>query len=189
MNNIVVSNRVKNNNDTSKFFIGYLHDIDAVSPLCIVLPQMSGYIKYFGNGRKYVSLKIEDEDVYLKYNQIRNKIKDLLNVRLHSEAIYYDKYIKTKVKTFNEMTNTLFSGEEIPKEKVHYVCILAICVDSVLKVDKKNYPQVFLEQCKYKVKKKELTSFIDDEVDPSSDESDNYSLNSMMGKYFIMMGK
>ena len=92
INNIAVSNKVKNNHDTNKYFIGYLHDIDAVSPLCIILPQMSRYIKYFENGGKNMSFKIEDEDVYLKYNQIWNKIKDLLNVRLHSEPMYDDKY-------------------------------------------------------------------------------------------------
>ena len=78
------------------------------------------------------------------------------------------------------MINTLFTGDEIPKERNHYVCIAAICVDSVLKVNKKNYPQVYLEQYKCKTKKKELTSFIDDEVILSSDyESDNDSLNSL----------
>ena len=59
VNNIVVSNRVKNNNDASKYFIGYMHDIDAVSPLCIILPQMSGYIKYFENGGKNMSLRLK----------------------------------------------------------------------------------------------------------------------------------
>ena len=45
--------------------------------------------------------------------------------------------------------------------------------DSVLKIDKKNYPQVYLEQCKYKVKKREIKSFIDYEIDLDSDyESD-----------------
>ena len=48
---------------------------------------MSGYIKYFDNGQKNMSFKIEDEDVYIKYNQICNTIKDLSNVRLHSEPI------------------------------------------------------------------------------------------------------
>ena len=70
INSIVVSNKVKNNNDTGKYFIGYLHDIDEISPLCIILPQMSGYIKYFENGRKNMSFKIEDENVYITYNQI-----------------------------------------------------------------------------------------------------------------------
>ena len=46
------------------------------------------------------------------------------------------------------MINTLFSGIEIPKERNHYICIAASCVDSVLRVDKKNCPQVYLEQCK-----------------------------------------
>ena len=51
------------------------------------------------------------------------------------------------------MINTLLSGDKIPKEKIHYVCIAAICIDSVLRADKKNYPQLYLEQCKYKIKK------------------------------------
>ena len=74
----------------------------------------------------------------------------MLNVKFHSQPIYDDKYTKTvkKVKTFNNMINTLFSGDEIPKETIHYVCIAAICIDSVLRVDKKNYPQVYSEQCK-----------------------------------------
>ena len=50
------------------------------------------------------------------------------------------------------MINTLFSGNEIPKERNHYICIAAICIDSALRVDKENYPQVYLEQCKYKKK-------------------------------------
>ena len=46
INNIVVSNKVKNNNEISKYFIGYLNGIDNVSPLCIILPQMDEHIRY-----------------------------------------------------------------------------------------------------------------------------------------------
>ena len=54
-NNIVVSNKVKSNNETSKYFIGYVNDIDEISAFCIILPQMDGHIKYFENGeKKYV---------------------------------------------------------------------------------------------------------------------------------------
>ena len=67
-NNIFVSYRVKQNNDTYKYFIGYLHDDGVIRPLCVISPQMSGYIKYFENGGKNMSFKIEDEDVYLKCN-------------------------------------------------------------------------------------------------------------------------
>ena len=65
---------------------------------------MSGWIKYFENCGKKISFKIEDDSVYLKYNEIWNKIKELLGgIKLVSEPIYDDSYIKTKVKTFNDM--------------------------------------------------------------------------------------
>ena len=65
VNNIIISNKAKNNNETSKYFIGYMNDIDLINSLCIILSQMSGYIKYFKNGGKTLSSKIKDEDVYL----------------------------------------------------------------------------------------------------------------------------
>ena len=117
VNNIIVSNKAKGNNETSKYFIGYLHDISGtVTPLCIILPQMSGYIKYFENGDINMSFKMEDESVHIKYNQIWNKSKELLGVKFHTEPIYDDSYIKTKMKTFSDIVKTLFSGDEIPKE-------------------------------------------------------------------------
>ena len=71
VNKIVVSNRVKGNNDPNKDFIGYLDDTDSiVRPLRLVPSQMSGWIKYFENGGKNMSFKIEDDEVYLKYNEI-----------------------------------------------------------------------------------------------------------------------
>ena len=140
-----------------------------IRTLCVILPQMSGYIKYFDNGGKNMSFKIEDETIYLKYAEIWNKVKSILHVKLHSQPIYDDKYIKTKVKTFNNTINTLFSGDEIPKDRIHYICISAIFIDAVLKTDKKNYPHIYSEQCKYKIKKRELVNFIDDEIDLSSD--------------------
>ena len=80
---------------------------------------MSGYIKYFENGGKNMSFKIEDESVYLINTEIWNKIKNILNIKFHSQPIYDDKYIKTNVKIFNNTINTLFSGNEIPKERIH----------------------------------------------------------------------
>ena len=99
---------------------------------------MSGWIKYFENGGKNMSFKIEDDDVYLKYNEIWNKIKELLGgIKFHSEPIYDDHYIKTKVKTFSEMVRTLFNENKIPKERIEYLCISCVNIDSLLKVDKK----------------------------------------------------
>ena len=118
------------------------------------------------------TFKIEEESIYLKYSEIWNKIKSILNVKVHSQPIYDEKYIKTKVKTFNNTIKALLLGHEILKERIHYICISAVCIDSVLRVEKKNYAQLYLEQCKYKIRKRELESFIDDEVDLSSDDSD-----------------
>ena len=72
VNKLTVSNKIKGNNETSKVFIGCLDDINGiVTPLCIILPQISGWIKYFENGGKNMLFKIEDDSVYLKYNEIQ----------------------------------------------------------------------------------------------------------------------
>ena len=56
-----------------------------------------------------MSFKTEDDSVSLEYNEIWNKIKELLGgLKLYSEPIYDDSNIKTKVKTFSEMIKTLF---------------------------------------------------------------------------------
>ena len=139
---IVVSNKIKRNNEAVKYYIGYSDK--SVSPLCLILRQMSGWIKYFENGGKNMSFKIEDDEVYTKCNNIGNKIKKLSgNIKLSSDVIYDDQYIKTKAKTF-KMVETLFRDDIIPEEKVEFECISCINVDSVLKIDKKYYPQVYL---------------------------------------------
>ena len=51
------------------------------------------------------------------------------------------------------MIKTNFLGNDMPKENLHYTCTAYITIDSVLKIDKKNNPQVYLEECKYRVKK------------------------------------
>ena len=63
----------------------------------------------------------------------------------------------------------MLSGDKIPKERIKYVCIACVSTNSVLKVDKKSYPQVYLEQSKYKIRKRELKNFIDYEIDSDSD--------------------
>ena len=156
---ILVSDKFKHSEDDFKYFVDYLHVVDVIRPLCITLAPMSGYIKYFDNDRKNMSFLIEDESVYLKYTKILNKIKKSLSIKFHSQPIDDDNYIKTKVKTFGETINTFFSNNKVPKERNHYICIAAICVDSVLKIAEKNHAQVYLEQCKYKEKQKEISRF------------------------------
>ena len=76
-------------------------------------------MNYFDDGGKNMSFKIENDNVYLPYIEISNKIKRASNLRFHSQLIYDIKYIKTKVKTFNGVINTVFSDNKILKEKSH----------------------------------------------------------------------
>ena len=68
-----------------------------------------------------------------------------MNVKFNSLNIHNEEYIKTKVKVFNGVNKTNFTNDEIPKEKNYCVCIAAINIDSVMKIDKKVYPQVYLK--------------------------------------------
>ena len=102
---IVVSDKFKHNNEGFKYFIGY-QEGEIVKPLCIILPQMSGYIKYFENGGKNMSFAIKNDDVLDKYNEIWDKIKKTLCIKFHSMSVYDEKYIKAKVREFNGVIKT-----------------------------------------------------------------------------------
>ena len=133
-------------------FIGYKEG-EIIKPLCTILPQINGYIKYFENGRKNMSFVIRDDSVLDKYNETWDKIKETLNIQFHTMHVYDEKYIKFKVRKFNGVIKTNFLSDEISKENVHYACIACMTIDSVMKIGKKNYAQVYLEECKYKIKK------------------------------------
>ena len=132
---------------------------------------MSGYTKYFENGGKNMSLSIKNSEVWEKYEKIWDVIKDKLGIKFHSEPIYENKCLKAKVREFNGNIKTNFLGNDVPKENTYYTCIACITIGSVLKINKKNYPQVYLEECKYKVKKINTSRFINIELE-SDLESD-----------------
>ena len=66
----------------------------------------------------------------------------------------------------------LKQSDEVPKEKEHYTCIACITIDSVRRMEKKNYPQVYLEECKYRTKKTKMTKVIEAEIE-SKPESES----------------
>ena len=131
---IVVPNKFRLSEESFKYFIGYQ---EIVKPLCIILPQMNAYIKYFENGRKNMSFLIKNSEVWGKYEDIWNVIKDKLNIKFHSQPIYENKYLKAKIKEFNGNIKTNFLRNNLPKENTHYTCIACITVDSVLRMGKK----------------------------------------------------
>ena len=88
--------------------------------------------------------------------------------------VYDEKYIQVKVREFNGVIKTNFLGDEIPKEGVHYACIACITIDSVMRIKELNYPQVYLEEWKYKIKKIKMSKFINTESESESElESDS----------------
>ena len=97
---IVVSDKFKHNNEGSKHFIGYQGG-EIVKPLCIILPQMSGYIKYFKNRGKNMSFLTKDNEMWEKYKQIWDVIKNKLAIKFYSERIYEKKHLKAKVREFD----------------------------------------------------------------------------------------
>ena len=171
LNKIVVSKKWKINDTTHKHICGYLNN-DTIQPLCVILPQMDGYIKYFDDGGKSMSFVTNDEKIYEKYNEIWEVIK-LLKIDFTANPVRYDIYLVAKLKIFNKINTTTFNNSNhIPMEKNHYISIPVIDIDSVLKIDKRAYPQAYLEQCKYKLKKRKIVNYIDDEIIDEDNDSD-----------------
>ena len=106
---------------------------------------MDGYIKYFDDGGKNMSFVTDDEKIYKKYNEIWEVVKKLLKVDFAVNPVRDDKYLVAKLKTFDRINRTTFNNNYIPIERNHYICIPAIDIDLVLKIDKRAYPQTYLE--------------------------------------------
>ena len=140
---------------------------------------MIGYVKHF-DSNKTMSFKASDNKLLKKYNKIRKKNCDLMNIEFDSEPVYGDgdKYIKTKVKIYEDRVNSNFQSKKVPKENASYKCSSLIRLDSVIRVNKKYYPQTLLEECKYVIRKNKMENLINYDLNlSSSDESDNENDN------------
>ena len=84
-------------------------------------------------------------------------IKNTLKIKFHSMLLFHKQYIKAKVREFNGVIKTNFLADEIPKENVHYIYITCITIDSVMRMEKKNFSQVYLEEGKYKIKETKMS--------------------------------
>ena len=91
------------------------------------------------------------------------------SIKFHSEPVYDKTYFKVKVREFDGKIKANFLGNGMPKENMHYTCIACITIDSVMRMDKKNHPQVYLEECKYRIKKIQMSRFINTELKSDSD--------------------
>ena len=172
VNRIVISKEVVyGTKNFIKYFIGYFDEDDVVRPLLLNLLQMIGYLKKF-NDSMTMSLRVYDSKLFKKYCKIWKTIKGLLGIEFDSEPVYggTDSYIKTKVKMYDNKVNTNFQGKETPKGDSSYKCLSLIMLGSVVKVGKKYYPQVFLEECKYVKRKNKMFNYINDDLEMTSSD-------------------
>ena len=140
---------------------------------------MIGYVKYF-DSNKTTSSKVVDNKLLKAYTKIWERDSSLMNIKFDGELVYgdNDKYIKKRIKTYEGRVNTNFQGKKIPKENASYKCLLLIMLDSIIKVNKKYYPQTLLEERKYEIKKNKIENLINYDLEQSSsDEYDSESDN------------
>ena len=140
---IVASDKFKDSDNGFKYFTGYKEG-ETVKPLCIILPQMSRSIEYFENGGKNMAFMVKNDNVLDQYNEIWGKIKEKLNIKFHSMPVYDKKYIKAKVRELDRVIKTNFLDGKVLKGNEHCTCIAWVTIDSVMRMEKKNYPQVYL---------------------------------------------
>ena len=120
-------------------------------------------------GDQIMSFFIKDDEVQEKYEQIWDVIKNKLKIKFHNLPVYDKKYLKTKVREYDGVIKTNFLGNGIQKENIHYTRIASITINSVMEMDKKYFLQIYLEECKYKIKKKQMSRFISTELDSETD--------------------
>ena len=77
---------------------------------------MNAFAKYFDKNSKYMNLLVIDKEILEKYSEIRNKIKRLIKKEFNIKPVYNDKYIKTKIKIYNDKVYTNFQHSRIPKD-------------------------------------------------------------------------
>ena len=118
VNDLSVSKKESYGNKNSlKYFIGY-NDNDIIRPLCIRLPQMTGYVRKFGENAT-MSLIVKDKQLLKSCTKIWEKIVKLMKINFESEPVYGDddKYIKTKIKIYAGSIITNFHNKKMTKEK------------------------------------------------------------------------
>ena len=124
-----------------------------------------------------MSFIIKDKKLLKKYIKIWETIEVLMKMTFESKPIYGEdvKYIKTKIKTYAGNIITNFHNKKMPKEKAPCKCLSIIMIDSVIKANKKYYPQTLLEECKYIQKKIKIENYINEDLENSDSDSDSDS--------------
>ena len=173
VNNILVSKKDPcGTKNFHKHFTGY-NDNDNIRPLCIRFPQMTGFARKF-NENSTRSFIVKDKKLLKQYSKIWETIEGLMKITFKSKPVYGEdvKYIKTKTKAYAGNITRNFYNKKMSKERAPCKCLSIIIVDSLIKTNKKYYPQTLLEECKYTQEKMKIKNYINEDLEDNESDSD-----------------
>ena len=155
---------------------------------------MIGYINKFNENKNKnknknkntitMSLKVKDKKLFKNYNRIWTEIEKLMGKDFNTQPTYddNDKYIKTKIKTYEDNITSNFynkkGSKKLPEEKIPRKCLSIIILDSIIYVNEKYHPQIFLEECKYVKENIKTKNYIDKELQLESDSNSDSDSDS-----------
>ena len=118
-----------------------------------------------------MSLQVKDKNCLKNNDKIWKEIEESMSTNVNSKPTYGDddKYIKTKIKSYENSVTTNFPNKRVPKNEIPYKCLSMIILDSALYAYEKYHPQTFLEECKYAQKKIRTKNYINEELKSQSD--------------------
>ena len=160
-----------------KYIIGY--NDSTIIPLQLFLPKMTGYLNIFEDGTKKMSFFADNNEFLERYTKIWEKISDLIDKKFDSDPNYNNKYINTKIRSYNNIITNFHDNDnknnKLPEKNKAYKCMSLISLDPIIKINKKYYPQTLLQECVYKLINKKVENIITNINLDSSSESDNES--------------
>ena len=176
INKILISKPETYENNMRKYIIGY--NDNTISPLQLFLLKMIGYLNIFKDGAKKMSFFTDNNEFLERYTAIWEKINNLVNKKFDSDPIYNNNYINTKIRSCNNDIKTNFrninnKNNKLPEKNKPYKCVSLISSDSIIKTNKKYYPQTLLQERVYKLINKKVENIITNINLDSSSESDN----------------
>ena len=113
---------------------------------------MAGHLNIFEDGARKMSFVTDNNEFLERYTTIREKISNLSNKIFHSDPVYNNEYIITKIRSCNNDIKTNFhdihnKNNKLPEKNKPYKCMSLISLDSIIKINKKYYPQTLLQEC------------------------------------------
>ena len=176
INKILISKPETYDNNMRKYIIRY--NDNTISPLQFFLPKMTRYLNISKDGARKMSFFTNNNEFLERYTAVWEKISDLVDKKFHSDPIYNNKYINTKIRSYNNDIITNFrnidnANNKLPEENKPYKSVPLISLDSIVKINKRYYPQTLLQECVYKFINKKVENIITNIDLDSSSESEN----------------